>query len=87
MEEEEVDQVSSFQLPNTFRSAISSEAGSTQRSGGGRGSGDCRVQVALRVRPFVNKELVDCESSCVKTKENKITIGQDKDFQFDKVIE
>lgn len=40
----------------------------------------------MRVRPFINKELVDCESSCVRTTQNKIFIGSDKDFEFDIVI-
>lgn len=43
--------------------------------------------MAVRVRPFVSKELVDSESSCVKTTNNKITMGSDKEFDFDRVID
>jgi len=48
---------------------------------------DCCVQVAVRVRPFVSKELIESEGSCIKTIKNKVIVGTDKEFEFDRVID
>ncbi|KAL4483969.1 hypothetical protein ABPG72_013975 [Tetrahymena utriculariae] len=79
-----------FAVAASAKNCLSNTQSSNQNNNASQSNdkkNDCRVQVAVRVRPFINKELVDCESSCVKTQSNKIIIGGDKDFEFDKVID
>ena len=50
----------------------------------------CRVQVALRVRPLSTKEAIEDSKSCVRVAPhgdpNQLMIGTNKLFTFDKVI-
>lgn len=51
-------------------------------------SANSRVKVAIRVRPFIAKELADTEESCVRTMNKcQIVLGRDREFKFDRVFE
>ncbi|EGR29940.1 kinesin motor domain protein, partial [Ichthyophthirius multifiliis] len=45
-------------------------------------------QVAVRIRPFIPRELVESEQSCIKcATTTKLIIGKDKEFDFDKIYD
>lgn len=47
-----------------------------------------RVKVAIRVRPFIAKEIADTEQSCVRTVDkSQIILGRDREFKFDRVFD
>uniref|UniRef100_A0AAQ5XNB6 Kinesin motor domain-containing protein n=1 Tax=Amphiprion ocellaris TaxID=80972 RepID=A0AAQ5XNB6_AMPOC len=57
---------------------------------GGQGRGDfCAVQVAVRVRPLLPKELLHCHESCitVDSELHRVTLGHDRHFLCDFVFE
>ncbi|XP_068175181.1 kinesin-like protein kif7 [Antennarius striatus] len=57
---------------------------------GGQGKGDCSaVQVAVRVRPLLPKELLRCHESCitVDSELRRVTLGHDRHFICDYLFE
>jgi hypothetical protein len=47
-----------------------------------------RVRVAIRVRPFIAKEIANTENSCVcTTGKTSIVLGRDREFKFDRVFD
>uniref|UniRef100_A0A3B4Z610 Kinesin family member 7 n=1 Tax=Stegastes partitus TaxID=144197 RepID=A0A3B4Z610_9TELE len=57
---------------------------------GGQGRGDfCAVQVAVRVRPLLPKELLHCHESCITVDPelHRVTLGHDRHFLCDFVFE
>ncbi|XP_068595439.1 kinesin-like protein kif7 [Brachionichthys hirsutus] len=57
---------------------------------GGQGKGDCSaVQVAVRVRPLLPKELLRCHESCITVdcELHRVTLGHDRHFLCDYLFE
>ena len=67
-----------------------SKAGMSPKVPGGQGRGDfSAVQVAVRVRPLLPKELLHCHESCitVDTELCRVTLGHDRHFLCDFLFE
>ncbi len=52
------------------------------------GGNQCSVRVALRVRPLIEREIVENSRVCVRADDslNELILGNDRCFKFDKVF-